>query len=229
MKILVVDDHPLICSGLTMVLGGLYPGTEVLAAADEQECLDLVRSEPRIALVLLDIKLPGSDGLSFMARIREMRPDLPVVILTAVDDPATVERAIAARAVGFVTKNLPNASLIDALRRVLEGEVHLPSRPLSVAPPLATTGESGCHADRPAQALHLSPRQMEVLALLVQGLPNKAICRTLGLADGTVKTHIAAIMRTLDVSTRTQAVYELSRLGVRLPFPHVQAKGGPAH
>ncbi|MBI4754605.1 MAG: response regulator transcription factor [Betaproteobacteria bacterium] len=228
MKILVLDDHPLICAGLTLVLGGLYPGTEVLAAAEGRECLEYIASEPRIALVLLDIKLPGSDGISLMARMRELRPDLPVVILTASDDPATVQRAIDAGAAGFITKNVPNSQLIDALRRVLEGEVHLPASVLSTAPPLTTAGGSALGRAREAHELHLSPRQMEVLTLLVQGLSNKAICRTLGMADGTVKTHIAAIMRTLDVSTRTQVVYELSRLGVRLAFPHVQAKGRAA-
>jgi DNA-binding NarL/FixJ family response regulator len=240
-KILIVDDHPLIREGLANVLGELESGAAIAQAEDADAALAAVRSDQAITLVLLDLFVPGAEGLSLLDEIRAARPELPVVVLSAHDERDQVLAAIDAGAMGFISKRSHTQVLVNALRLVLAGGVYLPPQVLTamadapvrtVAPP-ANGAASGSGAPRtvsPAD-LGLTERQADVLALLVQGKPNKLICRELDLAEGTVKTHITAILRALNVSNRTQALFALSRLGVQLaPFtPRSSANGASSH
>lgn len=224
MKILIVDDHPLILEGLANVLRELDKDLTVIEAESAEEALVALQREHDISLLLLDLVLPGNDGLSLLHHVRTGWPEVPIVVLSANDNPQTVREAIDSGAMGFITKRSPTAVLVGALRLVLAGAVYIPPQALAAddappspahwAPTVPGPSVSPTIAD-----LGLTERQAEVLAHLVQGKPNKVICRELGLAEGTVKTHITAILRTLNVSSRTQAVFALSRLGVHLPFP----------
>jgi DNA-binding NarL/FixJ family response regulator len=224
MKILIVDDHPLIITALRHVLVDLGEHFEPLEATTCQQALDVLESlEGEVDLILLDLSLPGMYGLQALPTLRERYPHVPVVILSATEDPGVVVKALDEGAMGFIPKTSSNTQLLGALQLVLAGGVYVPEQALMhhVASPHAPTLPLGATSQSAAD-LGLTPRQADVLALLLQGKPNKLICRELDLADGTVKVHISAILRVLGVSTRTQAVLVASRLGLqleRMAFP----------
>ena len=206
MRVLVIDDHPLILEALSQLLPQLTPGTEVSVARDRVEAESALDDDPDIALVLLDLALPGTRGLDFLADLQLDYPGVPVVVLSATHDRATVTAALAAGARGFIPKTANAAALLEALQQVTDGGVYL-----------TTDLTAGLEAD----GVHMSPdelgltaRQADVLKLLVQGKPNKLICRDLRLSEGTVKVHVSAILRALRVHSRTQAVAELARRGI---------------
>src|SRR6478672_6439026 len=205
MKILVVDDHPLIQQALAHALPQLHGPLEVIAAIDRDETLTALARHPDCALVLLDLTLPGAHGLDLLAQLRHDYPRLPVVVLSATHDRATVGSAMAAGAQGYIAKTSTADELLDAVRTVLEGGRSVTSRLASIAP---------CVGGIPGEALGLTHRQADVLRLLLQGKPNKLICRDLRLSEGTVKVHVSAILKALNVRSRAQAIAELSRRGV---------------
>ena len=205
MKILVVDDHPLIQQALAHALPALHGAIDVLAAIDRDEALTALARHPDCALVLLDLTLPGAHGLDLLAQLRRDFPLLPVVVLSATHDRATVGAAMAAGAQGYIAKTSTPDELLDAVRTVLEGGRSVTSRVAALAP--AVGGIAG-------EALGLTHRQADVLRLLLQGKPNKLICRDLRLSEGTVKVHVSAILKALNVRSRAQAIAELSRRGV---------------
>lgn len=221
MKVLIVDDHPLIREALANVLAELGQQVVVLQAESLKGALGELAAHPDTTLILLDLTLPDAEGTSVLEQVRQAHPDVPVVVLSATDNRATVLAAIDGGAMGFISKRSSSPVLVNALRLVLAGEVYIPPEVLraeTLPRPVAGTAVAGAGTRRTAEELGLTPRQMDVLTLLVQGKPNKVICRELGLAEGTVKTHTAAIFRALGVSNRTQAVFAVSRLGIQLPF-----------
>jgi len=204
-KILIVDDHPLILHALEQVLPQLDRRLEVFGASDRVETLTLLARHPDCALLLLDLTLPGARGLDLLAELRRDRPHLPIIVLSATHDSATVGAAIAAGARGFVAKTASPVALLDAIETVLEGGRHV-TRDLCAAP-------RTIHGV-PVDILGLTQRQSDVLQLLVQGKPNKLICRDLRLSEGTVKVHVSAILKALNVHSRSQAIVELARRGI---------------
>ena len=206
MKILVVDDHPLVVQALAEVLPRLCDETSTVSAGDPMEAVAVLDADPGIDLVLLDLALPGARGLDFLADIMLDYPGVPVVVLSATHDDETVAAALAAGARGFIPKTADPDALLDGLRRAIEhGEA------VRVE---AHTAPEGDGVRIGSDALGLTPRQADVLRLLVQGKPNKTICRHLQLSEGTVKVHVSAILKRLNVQSRTQAVAELARRGI---------------
>ena len=220
MKILVVDDHPLIREALRQVLQGLDRELALIEAQSCEEALELVHSHSDISLILLDLTLPGADGYEALRRLREDHPDTPVVVLSAADQPEAVTRAIDGGAMGFIPKTSSSELLLNALRLVMSGAIYLPLEVLrkeqDIAPAMPRAPATPSDLRHPAE-IGLTGRQAQVLALLVQGKPNKLICRDLNLAEGTVKIHVTAILKTLGVTNRTQAVIAVSKLGLKLP------------
>ena len=223
MKILIVDDHPLIREALRHVLAALDDKFDLLEAEDGATAFAAVDAHPELDLVLLDLALPDVDGFDALAQLRERHPGVPIVVLSASDQAETVMRAIDAGAMGFIPKTSSNQLLLNALRQVLSGRVYLPAdvlhrhqgtpeQALQRAAAAQKSGEALAPRD-----IGLTARQAEVLALLVQGQPNKLICRGLDLAEGTVKIHVTAILKALNVSNRTQAVIAVGKLGLKLP------------
>ncbi|HJU22053.1 MAG TPA: response regulator transcription factor [Casimicrobiaceae bacterium] len=207
MKILVVDDHPLIQQALAHSLPHLHGPIEVLSAIDRDEAITALARHPDCALVLLDLTLPGAHGMDLLVQMRRAYPHLPIVVLSATHDRGTVGTALAAGAQGYIAKTSTPEELLDAVRTVLAGET-------SITTDFAAPGPMIGGA--PGQALGLTHRQADVLRLLVQGKPNKTICRDLRLSEGTVKVHVSAILRALNVRSRAQAIAELTRRGVIL-------------
>ncbi len=207
MKILIVDDHPLILHALEQVLPQLDRRLEVLGASDRTQTLTLLARHPDCALVLLDLTLPGARGLDLLAELRRDRPLLPIVVLSATHDSATVRAAIAAGARGFIAKTANPLALLDAIETVLSGGRHVTTD--LCAAPRTINGV-------PVDMLGLTQRQSDVLQLLLQGKPNKLICRDLRLSEGTVKVHVSAILKALNVHSRSQAIVELARRGISI-------------
>jgi DNA-binding NarL/FixJ family response regulator len=178
----------------------------VLQAGSLAEACALCDAHPDLRLVLVDLGLPDALGMSSLVTLRARAPQARHVVVSADDRPQTVLDAIDAGAVGFIPKTSEFRTMVDAIDQVLQGGVYLP--------PSATyrAGNAGLD-DAPA----LSPRQLAVLGLLVEGHSNKAICRALDLSASTVKTHLEIIFRRLAVNSRSQAVMAVARLGLRLP------------
>jgi DNA-binding NarL/FixJ family response regulator len=167
--------------------------------------------------VLLDLTLPGKHGFELLCELRHDFPQLPVVVLSATEDRDTVMRAINDGAMGFIPKTSRTEVLIAALRLVFSGGVYLPPSAFSMqSGPMTAESRLPAPATRSPREVGLTERQAQVLALLVQGKSNKLICRALDLAEGTVKIHVTAILRALNVSNRTEAVVAVSRLGLKL-------------
>ena len=219
MKILVVDDHPLIREAMRTVLKQLDAGMQVFEAGNCDEALAIAERESDLALVLLDLRMPGTSGLDGLATLREKHPAVPVVVLSASEDRNEVMHALDLGAMGFIPKSQPSRVMIGALKLVLAGGVYLPAEVMSqpAATPSVAQSEAQYETNPPPTPaeLGLTPRQTEVLSLLVQGKPNKVICRDLNLAEGTVKIHVAAILKALGVMNRTQAVVAVGRLGLK--------------
>jgi DNA-binding NarL/FixJ family response regulator len=201
MRILVVDDHQLFANGLCMLLRELAPGVHIATASTVAQALG---TPGPFHLVLLDLHLPDARGLDGLLRIKQRLDSTPVVVVSADENPAHIRSCIQQGAMAFVSKTAASSELFEALQRVLNGETYLP--PASILEP-----------HRPAEPqVHLSPRQQEVLAKVVQGKANKVIARELGISDTTVNSHVAAVMAALDVHTRTEAVYRAAAIGLTM-------------
>ena len=228
MKVLLIDDHPLILSALQSVIEGLGSDTTVVGANSARAARDTLEADPDFDLVLLDLHLGDSDGFDLLAELRAAYPALPVVVLSASDRTSDVIRAIDAGAMGFVPKRASNETLFEALHMVMSGGIYVPPMTMGSEPASKPQGDtvpsvlrvvretaqdSGFQTNVvPLAELGLTPRQTDVLALLLKGQPNKLIARELNLSVETVKDHVAAVLRTLGVSSRTQAVLAVSQM-----------------
>jgi DNA-binding NarL/FixJ family response regulator len=221
MKILLVDDHTLFREGMRLVLTQLDPGCEIIEAASCEAAFAEANAHSDCDIVLLDLDLPDMPGFAALSVLREEHPHLPVVVLSASDDRASVIEALDRGAMGFIPKSASSGVLLGALRLVLAKGVYIPPAVLATDSPIAAPPVESRPPKRPLRAadLGLTDRQMDVLGLMVQGKPNKLICRELNLAEGTVKTHVTAVLRALNVTNRTQAVLAVSRLGLTFPSP----------
>jgi DNA-binding NarL/FixJ family response regulator len=218
MKILVVDDHPLIREALQQALPELESEVTVLDAGTPEEAEAAARAHPELDLVLLDLSLGEASGFEVLSALRERFPALPVVVLSAVGDRETILKTLDLGAMGFISKNSSSRVLLGALRLVLSGGVYLPPevlahRSLAEPAPAATTTTTERWQSALAK-LDLTERQMQVLKLVIQGKPNKLIARELEVAEGTVKIHVTAILKALNVANRTQAILALGKLGL---------------
>lgn len=211
MKALIVDDHPLIQQAVANVLRAIDPVAEITVAGDCDCGLEIAGEGAEPDLVLLDLNLPGRSGIPALKLWRSRFPAVPVVVLSAADDPQTVLAAIHAGAAGYIPKSSSNEVMQHAVRLVLSGGKYLPPELLRRPGLPVVTSAAKPHA---AAALGLTDRQMAVLRLIAMGASNKVICRELDLAERTVKAHVTAVLRSLKVSSRTQAAVEAVRLGL---------------
>jgi two-component system nitrate/nitrite response regulator NarL len=211
MKLLIVDDHPVLRDGLAALLAQAGPDTTVLQARDAREGLALVESRPDLDLVILDLAMPGMKGLQALAEFGRKRPDLPVIVLSSSEDPKDVRQALASGALGYVPKSASQQVLLSAVRLVLNGDLYIP--PLILGEPSSAVERRSDGAGHNSGRL-LTTRQVEILVLLSEGKPNKTIAATLTLSEKTVKAHISAIFKTLNVVNRTQAAVAGREAGI---------------
>lgn len=202
MKILIVDDHPIYRKGLIALLDQMEPDTALLQATDAAQALALIAEHDDIDVVILDLVIPGMDGLRAIAEFGKIRPELPVIILSSSENPTNVRAALANGALGYVPKSAAEHTLLSAIRVVLNGDIYMPPFVLLQKETGKWEGlknQSG--ADRPV----LTDRQIEVLRRISAGQLNKVIALELGLSEKTVKSHITAIFKALNVMNRSQA------------------------
>jgi DNA-binding NarL/FixJ family response regulator len=228
MKILVVDDHPMMADALRLALLTLERAADVVCVGDLASALSAT-TDDTFDLALLDLGLPDCAGPDGLARLRQERPYLPVVVVSGTSDPETIVSALDLGAMGFIPKTSSREVILNAVRLVASGGIFVPVEALkarasrvpdsdpAVAPLPKTRGAASAGGPPPVAAdLGLTPRQGEVLSLVLKGLPNKLIARKLDIAEGTVKAHVSAVLQVLNVSTRTQALITATRLGLRL-------------
>ena len=235
MKVLLVDDHPLVLTALQAVIQSIGSDTQVVGVDTAAAARALLRDHhEEYDLVLLDLGLGDADGFEVLVEFRAAYPAVPVVVVSASDRASDVIRAIDSGAMGFVPKRSSHAELHEALGMVMDGAMYVPpsmlgldfalhrARPGDTVPGvMRPSGEPSLgpgarpepHQKLPSiEDVGLTPRQTEVLSLLLQGLPNKLIARQLNLSVETVKDHVAAVLRALGVNSRTQAVLAVSQM-----------------
>jgi DNA-binding NarL/FixJ family response regulator len=214
MKILVVDDHHLIREGLRPLLEEVAHGepVEVIEADSLARALAAAAAHPELDLALLDLRLPDVVGFEAVTRLRECQPALPVVVMSGDNEPGLVRAAFDHGALGFIPKSSGSRVVLGALRLVLAGGTYIPPEAFHAADVPSPSAVAAAEAGSP---LDITPRQRDVLRLLLAGKSNKSIGRELDLAEGTVKNHVAAVLKALGVTTRTQAVIAASRRGIK--------------
>lgn len=213
MNIILVDDHVLIRDALRGVFEEVAQGAQLHEASDCHSALEIASKLEQLHLAVLDLTLPDGDGLDLLARLREKRPAMSAVILSAHNDRELVLRALKGGAAGFIPKSASRPVMVHALRLVLAGGTYIPPEALGGS---ATSPQAERLKPTPAD-LGLTERQLEVLALMMQGKSNKWICRSLDLAEPTVKHHVTSILKALGVSNRTEAALAVTALGWELP------------
>lgn len=212
MKALVIDDHDLVRDAVCAVLKQLRPDAHIVESSDGEEVGRLIEANPDLQLVILDLNLPGRDGMSLIATIRQALPTAPVVVLSAHDTHENVVKSLESGAAGFIPKNATRQVILNALSLVLAGGLYIPAQALPTLNSAAPNPSRDTDAPSPSQ-LGLTERQIEVLVLILEGKSNKAICRALDLAEPTVKNHVTAILKALRVTSRTEAIVAAHALG----------------
>ncbi len=205
-RIVIVDDHPLFRGALSQALRSSLDRAEILEAGSLDELTEIIGKAAEIDLILLDLLLPGVQGLSGLLYLRAQHPEIPVVVVSATEDPQIIRRSIAFGASGFVPKSQPVDEIRSAVRRVLNGDVWTPPDIDMSVPADTKTG------DLLSRLATLTPQQVRVLMMLGEGLLNKQIAYKLGVSEATIKAHVSAILQKLGVDSRTQAVIAINRI-----------------
>lgn len=208
-KFLIVDDHPMFREAMQSALRSAYPKAEVHEATGIDAAADMLSGLRRsYDLALLDLSMPGTTGFDGLLRLRNQFPRLPILVVSALDDPRVVREALSYGISGFVSKSAKKAEIVRAVATVLSGGVHVPEGHQRNAP--AATGHGT--SDLVGRLSSLTPQQMRVLQMLRQGMLNKQIAHELDVGETTIKAHVSEILRKLDVVSRTQAVIEVARI-----------------
>ncbi|KPU59988.1 MULTISPECIES: response regulator transcription factor [Pseudomonas] len=205
-KILIADDHPLFREAIHNVISDGFAGSEVMETADLDSALALTREHDDLDLILLDLNMPGMHGLNGLINLRNEAPTIPVVIVSAEQDKQIVLQAITYGAVGFITKSSPRAQMTDAIQQILNGNVYLPPDIIRTAKSSTQRRMNDTPSFPPELLQALTRKQLQVLERMTKGESNKQIAYTLEIAETTVKAHVSAILRKLNVHNRVQAI-----------------------
>lgn len=210
---IIVDDHQLFVAGIKHVLRQLGDDVEIAEAPDAERCLEILSKNGDMDFLLLDLHLPGLDGLALLEILRNRWPWIPVLIVTGTQDAHIAQRVIDSGAAGYLCKTSPPSEFVAAIRKVISGEVYISAEQASYIHKIDEKESS------PGVVARFTSRQLEVLNLMAQGHPNKIIASKLGLTEHTVKVHISNIFHTMGVHNRTACVKEAVRIGiVHLPI-----------
>jgi len=205
-RLVIADDHPLFRGALRQAILGLFVDADIAEAGSFDEVSGLIDRSGDVDLVLLDLTMPGVRGLSGLLYLRAQYPSVPVVVVSASDDPTVIRRCTEFGASGFIPKTLGVDKIRAAIAQVLSGEVWIP-------PGIEVEGDADAEmAHLISRLATLTPQQVRVLMMLSEGLPNKQIAAALGVSAATVKTHVSAILQKLGVESRTQAVIAAAKI-----------------
>lgn len=205
-RIVIVDDHPLFRGALNQALTAAIPDVEILEAGSLEQLTETLDKEKDVDLVLLDLTMPGVQGLSGLLYLRAQSPEIPVVIVSASEDPLTIRHALEFGASGFIPKSLTVEAIRNAVRQILDGGVWSPP---DIS--LDTAGDPAAR-DLATRLASLTPQQVRVLMMLGEGLLNKQIAYKLSVSEATIKAHVSAILQKLGVDSRTQAVIAITKI-----------------
>ncbi|MEH2479072.1 DNA-binding NarL/FixJ family response regulator [Nitrobacteraceae bacterium AZCC 2146] len=214
MKVLIVDDHALIREALHAVLKQLKREAIIFEASNSREAMRIVEEHPDISLILLDINLPDRDGFSVLRELRDRYAAIAIIILSSSDDQDTVRRAFKLGALGFIPKTTEREVMLNAIKLVFSGGIYIPSEILEGTTCPQLTNKLATRDS--LKGLGLTDRQIEVLTLLMKGRSNKVIAKTLNMAVPTVKNHITVVLKALSVTSRTEAVVKVGKMGWEL-------------
>ncbi|MBI4724853.1 MAG: response regulator transcription factor [Rhodomicrobium sp.] len=209
--VIIADDHPLFRDALKQTLGSALPGVAITEVGSVEKLLEVLSSKPDADLVLLDLKMPGEkgavslSGVTGLMYLRSQHPQIPVVIVSASDNPGVIQRCLNLGASGFISKSLPVDKIRSAVKMVLDGGVWFPNE-------IQRDAAGDELAELSARLATLTPQQVRVLSMLGQGLLNKQIAFELSVSEATVKAHVSAILQKLGVDSRTQAVIAVNRI-----------------
>lgn len=203
MKVLIIDDHALFREGLRYLLRSMTDELEYIEMENTARLADLSREHPQLDLILLDLNIGGTDGLTSLADIRTFWPTTPVVVITASERQSDIDRALSAGAASFIPKTVSSDVMISALTHVAQGETYVPD---------LTHGETP--GPTAFKRTAMTDRQMDILRLLAVGKTNRQIGKHLDIAENTVRVHLSAIFKNLGVKTRTEAVFVAARNGM---------------
>lgn len=206
-KFVIADDHPLFRGALKQALSGLEGVGTILEAGDFETAKTIVSANEDADLVLLDLTMPGASGLSGLISLRAIHSGVPVVVVSAHDDPETIRRALELGASGFISKSASMEDIRSAVRTVLSGGI---AAPAGIDLGVERDPEI---SDLIRRLQSLTPQQTRVLGMLAEGLLNKQIAYELSVSEATIKAHVSAVLQKLGVDSRTQAVILLSRIG----------------
>jgi len=205
-RLVIADDHPLFRGALREAVTGLIEHAEIAEAGTFEEVPKLLDMVGEVDLVLLDLSMPGVRGFSGLMYLRAQYPSVPIVVVSANDDPGVIRRCMDFGALGFIPKTLGIEAMRGAIARVFEGGIWTPADiDLGV-------GSDAETAELMARLASLTPQQVRVLMMLSEGLLNKQIAYELGVSEATVKAHVSAILQKLGVESRTQAVIAASKI-----------------
>jgi DNA-binding NarL/FixJ family response regulator len=218
-RLVIADDHPLFRGALREAVAGLLDRVDIAEAGTFDEVAGLLDRGSDVDLILLDLKMPGVRGFSGLMYMRAQYPSVPVVVVSANDDPSAIRRCMEFGASGFIPKTLGVEAMRSAIRDVLEGGLWTPPDVDLAAGSDAETGELM------ARMATLTPQQVRVLMMLSEGLLNKQIAYQLGVSEATVKAHVSAILQKLGVESRTQAVIAAAKIEAGQSPQQVPAEG----
>ncbi|ESR26425.1 response regulator transcription factor [Lutibaculum baratangense] len=204
-RILIADDHPLFRDALRNALTVLWPGVEIAEAGSLDELAARIEAWREVDLVLLDLAMPGVRGFSGLLFLRAQFPEVPVIVVSAHDEPNVVRRSLEFGALGFIPKSAGMGTIRQAVETVMQGRTWTPPDFAGAEAPPPTSSLS-------ARLATLTPQQVRVLMMLSDGLLNKQIAHQLNVSEATVKAHVSAILQKLGVDSRTQAVIAASRI-----------------
>lgn len=206
-ELLIADDHPLFREALHGLVAKLYPATAIYEAESISSLYSLVEDRPNADLLLLDLNMPGATGYSALVHLRAQQPQLPIVIISAHEDPVLIRRALDHGAMGFIPKSVDSKTLSLALQDILMGNIWLPDNLVIAASALGSEEQEAANLLR-----ELTPQQFRVLQMVSTGQLNKQIAHELNVSEATIKTHMTAILRKLGATNRTQAVLIANQL-----------------
>jgi DNA-binding NarL/FixJ family response regulator len=214
--VIVADDHPLFRTAIKEALEAEQGDTKFLEASSFESLQALVDEQSEVDLVLLDLHMPGVSGFAGLVYLCKRYPSVPVVIISANEDPVVIRRALEHGAAGFIPKSASIDTITQAIGAILMGEVWAPSKTSNDLP-----GNNVSELEMAERMAQLTPQQFKVLMMMSQGLLNKQIAYELEVSEATIKAHVTAIMNKLGVSNRTQAVLAANKLSVVNPNAHV--------
>jgi DNA-binding NarL/FixJ family response regulator len=213
MHILVADDHQLFLDGIRHILAKLGTDVTITEATRAEQAIEQMESGLEFDLVLIDLNMPGMDGMSILQRMRERKAWLPLVVISGEDDARAIKSALDAGALGFIPKAHSSQQMLSALKAILEGEIYIPED-IQKQIDFLETRRPPREANDALKASGITKRQHDVLQLMAKGYSNKQIATSLFLTEHTVKAHISALFAALNASNRTECVQRAERQGI---------------